>query len=417
VAQWNSAHSGVRVEFESVPDVGQGTAALRRLVAVMAAKNGPDLLDFDRFQIASFANWRALRPLDDLARREQVPLERFLPATIEEATGVDGKLYGLPSSVDTRLLLWNKEAFANARLDPARPPETWEQLRQVAVQLTQRAGATPLQDGRLGFHVEEGQSLLHLLAWQNGGGFQSSDGRRATLGRTENVEALGWLAELVEAQGGWPAARALRDRWSGHADDAQHPFLTGQLAMLFQIPDWLGGSVGRHRPDLAFGAAAPPVRREGQPPMSWSGGYGYVLGRETAAPAAAWSVMAWLVSEEAVRGAFNGERLRAGAAGGIYLPGSVAQPALDAALRREFRTGVAALDATLETAAVVLPQSRIRERSLAAAEVWDGIAAAQARAVSGQLPPDRALDEQNQVVQRALDQAWALVGPQPRPSG
>lgn len=278
----------------------------------------------------------------------------------------------------------------------------------MAAKLTGRAGATGGGAAeRLGFHPEEGQSTLHLLAWQDGGGFQSSDGRRATLPLPENAAALAWLKEVVEAQGGWPAARAVRERWRAAPS---HPFLTGELALLFQIPDWLGGVVGRGRPDLAFGTAPPPVRREGDAPTSWSGGYSFVLGREAAAPSDAWSVVRWLVGEDAVRLAAAAERRRASDAGGIYLTGSVAQPALDAALRREFRTGVSTFDAVIDAAAALLPQSRTRERSLAAAEMWDAIGTAQTRALSGQLPPDRALEELNPPVQRALDQAWALVG-------
>lgn len=409
VAAWNEAHPETRVQFESVPDVGQGAAALRRLTAAVAARSAPDLLDFDRFQIPSFANWRALRPLDDLMARDRLALEGFLPAALDEATGVDGKRYGLPSSADTRLLFWHKPAFAAAGLDAERPPQTWEQLREAAVRLSGRGGGGSAALDRLGFHTEEGQAQLHLFAWQCGGAFQSADGRRATLGLPENQQALTWLKELMEAQSGWAAARALRDRWRSAP---RHPFLTGELAMLYQIPDWIGGVVGRQQPDLAFGVAPPPVRRDGDNPMSWSGGYGYVIARETPAPAAVWSVVRWLVGEEAVRLAAGGERKRAAASGGVYLVGSVAQPALDAALRREHRTGVATFDATLDAAAALLPRSRTRQRSLAAAELWDAVMTAQARAVSGQQSVAEALEEQNAIVQRALDQAWALAGRQ-----
>ena len=403
LAAWNERHPESHVQFESVPEVGQGAAALRRLTAATAARTAPDLLDFDRFQVRAFANWRALRALDEFARRDGMALTDFLAGAVTEATGVDGKLYALPSSADTRLLFWNKESFAVAGLDPEKGPETWDELREAAVRLTRRGSAGEVE--RLGFHSEEGQASLHLFAWQAGGAFQSVDGKRGTLPRAENAVALQFLVDLMEAQAGWEGARAARGGWG-----RPHPFVTGQLALLYQIPDWMAGVVGGQRRDLAFGVGAPPRRRSGDAPLSWSGGYGYVMGRETAAPGAAWAVARWLVSAEAIRLAARGEKARATAGGGVYLPGSAAQPELDGALRREYRTGITAFDATLDAAAALLPRSRTREPSLAAAELWDGILAAQGRAVSRQQPADRALEEENVAVQRALDQAWALVG-------
>jgi multiple sugar transport system substrate-binding protein len=409
VGAWNGAHPEAQVRFSAVPAVGQGTEALRALAAAVAAGKAPQVLDFDRFQVASFANWGVFRALDDLLKRDRVDLARFAPVALEEAYGLDGRLYGLPSSVDDRLLYWNKDRFAEAGLDPERPPSTWDELATAALQTTRRDGAGALD--RLGLDVGQDQATLHLFAWQNGGAFQSPDGKRATLPLPANAGALLWMADLLRAQGGAEATRRLRQRWPA-ADGPQHPFLSGELAMQYQLPDWAGSVLARYRPETPFGVAPPPrrgQRGQGDEVLTWSGGYSYVVGRDAPHPAPAWAFVLWLTGEAGWRVAFDGERERARAAGGVFVPGMTGQPALDARFLEQYRPGLPALDAVLELARALLPRARVRERSIAAAELWDGVLGAQAEVLAEQAPPPEALERRNGTVQRALDQAWVFA--------
>ncbi|MDQ3701574.1 MAG: extracellular solute-binding protein, partial [Chloroflexota bacterium] len=400
VATWNTAHPEAQVTFRAVPAVGQGTRALRTFAAAVAGQTAPHVLDFDRFQVATYVNWQVFRPLDGYLSRDRAELERFLPVALDEAYSFDKRLYGLPSSVDNRLLYWNKAHFAEAGLDPETPPATWEALKAYALQLGR-------QD-RLGFHPEQGQASLHLFAWQNGGGFQAPDGKTATLGLARNTEALQWMADLVDELGGWPALQALRERWTSRPE-GQHPFLTGELAMELQLPNWAGDTLGRYGPQTAFGVAAPPVRRAGDPPLTWSGGYSYVMSRETKDGDAAWELVKWLVGEEAYGVAYDGELARARTMGGMYRPGLTGQPALDDKMLARYQTGLPAVDAVADVARRLLPRTRVRERSIAAADLWDGVLRAQGEALSGQSDPQRALESNNALVQRALDQAWVFA--------
>ena len=48
----------------------------------------------------------------------------------------EGRYYGIPYTVDLSGLVWNKELFREAGLDPERPPETWDELIEYAQKLT-----------------------------------------------------------------------------------------------------------------------------------------------------------------------------------------------------------------------------------------------------------------------------------------
>src|SRR5690349_11959159 len=79
---------------------GTGVEAQRKMAAAVAAHTAPHVADVDRFQIATYVNWRMFRPLDEHLKRDKVDLTAFAAPVLEEAVGFDGATYGLPSSVD-----------------------------------------------------------------------------------------------------------------------------------------------------------------------------------------------------------------------------------------------------------------------------------------------------------------------------
>jgi ABC-type glycerol-3-phosphate transport system substrate-binding protein len=401
---WADQQPGRKVNFQSAAAVGTGVAAQRKMAAAVAAHKAPDVADVDRFQIATYVNWRMFRPLDDVLKRDRFDLAGFAAPVLEEATGFDGKPYGLPSSVDDRLLYWNKDLFAQAGLDPEQPPATWDQLRDCALRLTRRGPGGGLE--QLGFHPADGQATLHPFAWQNGGSFQSGDGKAATLPLAPNQDALQWLVDLTRDLGGWRALGGFRDTADAGAG---HPFLAGRLAMQYQVDGWAGDAVARYRPDFRFGVAPLPVRRDGDPPLTWSGGYSYVIGREANNADAAWDLIKWLVSEAGWTAGFAGAAARASAQSGLFVPAMTGQPALDRGLAARYQTGQPALDAVPPLAAALLEHSRFRELSVAAADLWDGAVRAQTEALTGAKGVRQALEDNNALVQRALDQAWVFV--------
>jgi ABC-type glycerol-3-phosphate transport system substrate-binding protein len=401
---WAAEHPTRKVSFHAAAAVGTGVPAQRKMAAAVAAHKAPHVADVDRFQIATYVNWGMFRALDDHIRRDKYDLSLFASPVLEEAMGFDGKSYGLPSSVDNRLLYWNKDLFTKAGLDPDQPPTTWGQLRTMALQLTGRGGRGALE--RIGFHPAEGQATLHPFAWQNGGAFQSPDGKSATLPQASNQDALQWLVDLTRDLGGWGAVAGFRDTWKG---GAQHPFLAGQLAMQYQVDGWAGDVVARYRPGLGFGVAPLPVRQAGDAPLTWSGGYSYVMSRESKNADAGWDLIKWLLSEPGWTAACEQASVKAQAQAGVFLPGMTGQPGLDRRLAARYQTGRPDLDAVPRQASALMEHSRFRELSIAAAELWDGTMRAQMAALSGTKSVRQTLEENNAIVQRALDQSWIFV--------
>jgi ABC-type glycerol-3-phosphate transport system substrate-binding protein len=85
-------------------------------------------------------------PANLIARRQVAEITPYLeavpaakdikPELMKVFTGADGKTYGLPWRNYSMGLLYNKALFTRAGLDPADPPETWDQVRTAAQKIT-----------------------------------------------------------------------------------------------------------------------------------------------------------------------------------------------------------------------------------------------------------------------------------------
>lgn len=402
VNAWNAKYPNLKLTFGTQHSTtGQGETSFAPIIAAAAAGSPPTVVDFDRFQVAAMALKRLWMPLDDFIKRDKYDMNRFAPLVVPEAKGLDGKWYAMIRSADDRLLYWNKEAFQEAGLDPEKAPATWDELKQFALRLTRRGGAG---FERIGFHTEFGQSHYHIFAWQNGGSFQAPDGKKATLPLGANQEALQWMTDLMKDLGGWGPLDDFRKSWGTNAQDA---FLVGQVAMIYQTNGSTPGNIARCRPDMKFGVAAPPVRKAGDKALTWSGGHSYCVSNGAKDADIGWELCKWLISEEGIVVLYDGNLGRARATGGAYVPPMTGQPELDRKMFAKYKTGNAAVDRVPDFAVSLMPNSRVREPSIASQALWDGVKASQTQAISQAKSAKQALEDNQILVQKALDDAWA----------
>jgi multiple sugar transport system substrate-binding protein len=403
---WNKKYPNIQVDFAMGQNsTSQGVQAVAAIVAAVAAGTPPDVIDFDRFQTASYAIKGIWHPLDDFIKKDKYDTNRFAPLIIPEAKGLDGKWYAMIRSTDTRMLYWNKEAFQEVGLNPDKAPATWDEFKQAAIRVTKKGG--PMGFERLGFTTQHGQAHYHVFAWQNGGSFQTADGKKATLPDGKNQEALQWMADLMKDIGGWGPTEDYRKSWGTNAQD---PFIVNQVAMLYST-DGTIGTIAQFRPDMKFGVAPPPARKAGDKPMTWSGGHGFNMTSGSKNKDVSWEFMKWLISEEGFTIATEGNLGRAKALGNTFVVRMTGQPELDKKLMTKYKTGIPALDnALLEVAVPLMQNSRVREPSIAAQHLWDGIKKAQTEGISMEKTVRQTLDENQVMVQKELDQAWASAG-------
>jgi multiple sugar transport system substrate-binding protein len=110
-----------------------------------------------------------------------------------------GKMYAMPVNSGAMCLVYNRDVYRGAGLDPDKPPETVAELMETAIKIA-RPGA-----GTWGHYTTTDASLFPALLFVHGGRDVSDEGK-VLFSSEEGVSALRWQAELVR-RGGAPAAK------------------------------------------------------------------------------------------------------------------------------------------------------------------------------------------------------------------
>ncbi|OLT10706.1 sugar ABC transporter substrate-binding protein [Pseudonocardia sp. CNS-139] len=121
--------------------------------------------------------------------------DRFNDTVLRAGQSEDGQIFGVPTAAYGVGLHYNRTLFAQAGLDPSRPPATWDDVRTYARQIAERTG----QAGYAQMTQENtGGWMLTSLTYALGGRMQSTQGAdvEATVDNRYAEQALGLLRDM-----------------------------------------------------------------------------------------------------------------------------------------------------------------------------------------------------------------------------
>ena len=104
-------------------------------IAAFRAGNAPHIVQMFEVGTATMMAARgAVKPVHELMREAGVPFDPnvYLPAVRGYYSLPDGRMMSMPFNSSTAVMFYNKDAFKKAGLDPAKPPQTWPELREAA---------------------------------------------------------------------------------------------------------------------------------------------------------------------------------------------------------------------------------------------------------------------------------------------
>jgi multiple sugar transport system substrate-binding protein len=131
--------------------------------------------------------------LADLGQDRAQLASRFYEGAVDAGV-YQGKVYGLPIMLDTRIGIYRKDLFAEAGI--AEPPKNFAEMREYGRRLTQRApDGTLLRAGLDVLSIDPRQAFETLL-WANGGELFGADGTPA-FNSPLGVEALQMMADVI----------------------------------------------------------------------------------------------------------------------------------------------------------------------------------------------------------------------------
>lgn len=264
-AKADPAYRPIEVEMVTVSNIEQ------KLLIASAGGNPPDLAGIYSYMTPGYADKGALTDLSGLAREAGITREQYVGRYYDLAVHRD-RLWGLPTTPASAALHWNKRLFREAGLDPERPPETLEQLDQMAERLTRWEVTLPSGDKQIqtGYLPEVPPAQKRLLQvgflpsepiwWSYGWGFlfggKLMEGDEITTNSPENIQGYEWLASYTKKLG-VASVQRFRSGFGSFAS-AQNPFLSGQLAMEIQGV-WMHNFIKKFADGMQWGAAPFPA--------------------------------------------------------------------------------------------------------------------------------------------------------------
>jgi multiple sugar transport system substrate-binding protein len=132
--EFERAHPGVRVEVQQLP----WTAAHEKLLTAFAGDVMPDIFQLGNTWVPEFKAIGALQALDaPVAASQLVTPSDYFPG-IWDTNIVDGKLWGVPWYVDTRVMFYRRDMLARAGY--TKPPRNWSEWMKAMTAIKRIVG-------------------------------------------------------------------------------------------------------------------------------------------------------------------------------------------------------------------------------------------------------------------------------------
>lgn len=277
----------------------------------------PDILLTFWNNIGPWAEAGAVMDLSDNIQKDGFDVNALIPAAAERMS-IHGNYYGMPFTMSmANSLMYNKKAFEEAGITA--PPETLEQMFDLAKQLTKRDGSGNIK--QIGFIPD--YPWIDNVFWPVifGGSWYDESTGTVTPNDPANVEAIAYERSFYDEFGADQIAKFKSGM--GKRGTPQDPMLTGQLAMYigweynFRDERAEGGPIGVA--PFPYPASKPELKGAGM--VSPRAIFIPVKAKH---PAEAWEFMKYLMTQDAqiefaleakviptIKAALDDERLRA----------------------------------------------------------------------------------------------------------
>ncbi len=268
---FNEQTTDFQVEMIYKPTTGQ-TQMSEAVLTAIAAGTPPDTVYFDRFIVPTWAAENSLTDLTDLADAAGIKAEDYFPFAWKEATGWKNRLWALPHDTDDRAVYINVAKAREAGLDVDNPPKYIDEFDQWAEALYKKEGPRLVQAGFIPW-LHQGWIFSYGFTWD--GKFFDEEKQQVTANDPRIVAACEWMASYAKKYD----ITTIDSFSQAFGQEAQEPFVMGQVAMTYD-GDWRIASIQeRYAPDMEYMVIPMPYPRDGGRVATWAGGWSLVIPR------------------------------------------------------------------------------------------------------------------------------------------
>jgi multiple sugar transport system substrate-binding protein len=280
---WNAGHSD-KVELTTIPD----NQMVTKLATGVQAGEVPDVVSFDLIYMPDFMRADFLVDLT-----EQLKADKNFSSTAkayQDIATYEGKLYGAAFTPDVSILMWNKDLFKKAGLDPEKAPRSLPEIHADAKKIRALGGDT------YGFYfsgscpgcnifttspmmVASGSKILPANADDSA---LTGDGVKGVLGEFKAMWAEGLVPKSAQADAG---------------ENFVALFKAGRIGVQ-GAGGFLLSDLKKDAPNLDYGVAFLPGMKEGEA-SSFVGGDVVAIPKGSKHAALARKFIAWELTDEA----------------------------------------------------------------------------------------------------------------------
>ncbi|MGC9468496.1 MAG: ABC transporter substrate-binding protein [Anaerolineae bacterium] len=269
------------------------------IAAVAAGSGMPDVIVSDRPTVPKDAADGIYMSLQDYADRDGITRDMYYGWAWDQAI-YEGEIYGLPHETDVSVLFWNKNLFAQAGLDPERPPETWQELWEYADALDKVN-----EDGSYDTIAFFPLWNRGVDIWQyNNDADMIADDGTPQINNPNMVETVEWIQSWVDRYGGWQELQNWNAQFGAPPNDN---FMSGKLAMRVDIFGY-NSQLEFYRPSTTLEDGSRPRTEwgigllphdEDASTGTWSGGFSLSIPTGSPNAEAAWEFIKCATGPEA----------------------------------------------------------------------------------------------------------------------
>jgi ABC-type glycerol-3-phosphate transport system substrate-binding protein len=292
---WGPLDQGIELEeiFNNYVNLNPNVASIKykkisidsyrkELIDALAAGQGPDIFMINNLWLPSFSDKVAPAPSvgDNTIINEQKFRNNLVDVAAQDFV-LEGKVYGIPLSVDNLALYYNKDLFNQAGI--ALPPVTWNEFIADVIKLTSidSFGSIVQSGASIGtaYNINRSTDILSLIMLQNGTKMTNDQGRASfdnaiygssSRGVYPGEEALNFYTQFANS-------RSPYYTWNPSMHYSIDAFSEGTVAMMINY-SWNIETIKAKSPKLNFAIASVP-QFENKPVVNVANYWGYVVAK------------------------------------------------------------------------------------------------------------------------------------------
>jgi len=328
IQAFESAHPEVDITYKKFVNIKEYWSTI---LNELAEGEGPDIFAVNNNWIQKHYKKFYPLPLEkiEIPMNAEIFRQTFFNVAGEDLI-IDNQIMGIPLSIDTLALYYNKSIFVDNIINSDEPAETWEELKQQVIVLTkednsaERFNLSGIAMGRAD-NILRANDILYMLMVQHETIFYNDESKKAIFANKQGIsegtgEAYYPGIEALELYSsfGLPSYRnyTWNDLITGRAPTIKeiNPFVRGKTAMIFgysflydQLQDAIQDQIKTGDDHIAvddIGIAPAPqlyVFQETGVQDAYANYFPLVVSRNTDYPIEAWNLLLYLSTADSLQ--------------------------------------------------------------------------------------------------------------------